>query len=268
MNKVAISAAVGTTVAALAFAAPYAGVHIQPATLILAAAALSAGAASAIITSAVLNKPPKRSRNELLKERLTDSGLIAKFPKTSESLALSVRPETRPEFLDVVKTPGKYTNKDIVVWLRGSKDAKFNPVVLKQLFVALSKEANFLHVILTAKNDEFIGYIPASYARIRFCGADAEVQIARYIDDVFADQANSANLREIGGAGKFDVINDTAEVSDAVKRMSGGFKRLVVLRDGYHRKPVGLIDFSDLMSGALTGVAPIALSGNAGDLRK
>ena len=267
MNKVAVSAAVGMGVAGAAIAAPYAGVQIPLAALIYAGAALSMGAASAILTSAILAKPPKKSRNDLMSERLSNSGLILKFPKPSESMALSIRPETRPEFLDVVKHPGRYGSKDIVVWLRGNKEIKFNPVLLKQLFTALSREGNFLHVILTAKNDEFIGYIPASHARTRFCGPDAEVQIARYIVEVFADDANSVNLREIfGGAGKSDVISDTDEVSDAIKRMAGGFKRLVVLHNGYHRKPVGLLDFNELMSGALTGTAPKAL-GFTPDLR-
>lgn len=256
MNKVAISAATGVIVAGAAFAAPYMGVHISPAAMDLVAAALSIGAASAVITSTVLSKPAKKAGDGLMSERLSASGLIAKFPKVSECLALSIRPETRPEHLDVVKNPSKYSSKDIVVWLRGASEEKFNPVVLKQLFTALSREGNFLHVILTAKNDEFVGYIPASYARLRFTGADAEVQIARYIADVFADHANSVYLREIGGAGKIDVISDTAEVSDAIKRMAGGFKRLVVLHDGYHRKPIGLVDFTDLMSGTLAGSAP------------
>ena len=266
MNKVAVSAAVGVGVAGAAFAAPYAGVQIPLTTMIFAGAALSMGAASAILTNALLAKPPKKARNDLMSERLSTSGLILNFPKPSESLALSVRPETRPELLDAVKNPGRYS-KDIVVWLRGTKEAKFNPVVLKQLFTALSREGNFLHVILTAKNDEFIGYIPAAYARTSFCGPDAEVQIAKYIVNVFADDANSVNLREImGGAGKSDVISDSAEVADAIKRMAGGFKRLVVLHNGYHRKPVGLLDFNELMSGALTGTAPKAL-GITPDLR-
>jgi len=266
MNKVAVSAAVGAGVAGAAFAAPYAGIQVPLATMIFAGAALTLGAASAVLTSAILAKPSKKSRNDLMSERLSASGLILKFPKPSESMALSVRPETRPDLLDVVKHPGKYS-KDIVVWLRGSKEQKFNPVLLKQLFTALSREGNFLHVILTAKNDEFIGYIPAAYARTRFCGPDAEVQIARYIVEVFADDANSVNLREIlGGAGKSDVISDTAEVADAIRRMAGGFKRLVVLHNGYHRKPVGLLDFNELMSGALTGAAPKSL-GITPDLR-
>ncbi len=181
--------------------------------------------------------------------------------------AAAIRPETLPEHLDVVRNPSKYASKDIVVWLRGAGDAKFNPVLLKQLFTALSREGNFIHVILTAKNDEFVGYIPASYARVRFTGADAEVQIARYIVDVFADHANSVYLREIGGAGKIDVISDTAEVAEAMKRMAGGFKRLVVLHDGYHRKPVGILDFSDLMSSTLTGSAPKSIGALKPDIR-
>jgi hypothetical protein len=267
MNKVAISAAIGVLVAGAALAAPYAGVHIPLATMMVAAAAISLGAASAVLTNTLLAKPPKKSGGGLMTERLASSGLILKFPKVSESLALSIRPETRPEFLDVVKNPAKYANKDIVVWLRGSGEEKFNPVLLKQIFTALSREGNFIHVILTARNEEFVGYIPASYARMRFTGPDAEVQIARYIVDVFADHANSVYLREIGGAGKIDVISDTAEVAEAMKRMAGGFKRLVVLHDGYHRKPIGILDFSDLMSGSLTGSAPKSIGAMRPDMR-
>ena len=267
MNKVAVSAAVGVGVAGAAFTAPFAGVQVPLETLILAGAALTMGAASAVLTSAILAKPARKARNDLMSASLNTSGLILKFPKPSESMALSIRPETRPELLDVVKNPGRYS-KDIVVWLRGNKDEKFNPVLLKQLFTALSRQGNFLHVILTAKNEEFVGYIPASHARTRFCGPDAEVQIARYIVDVFVDDANSVNLREIfGGAGKSDVISDSDDVSDAVRRMAGGFKRLVVLHNGYHRKPIGLLDFNELMSGALTGTAPKAL-GIPQDLRR
>ncbi len=267
MNKVAISAAIGVVVAGAALASPYFGVHVPLATMMLAAAAISMGAASAVLTNALLTKPPKKSGSGFMSERLASSGLILKFPKVSDSLALSIRPETLPEHLDVVRNPSKYASKDIVVWLRGAGDAKFNPVLLKQLFTALSREGNFIHVILTAKNDEFVGYIPASYARVRFTGADAEVQIARYIVDVFADHANSVYLREIGGAGKIDVISDTAEVAEAMKRMAGGFKRLVVLHDGYHRKPVGILDFSDLMSSTLTGSAPKSIGALKPDIR-
>jgi hypothetical protein len=267
MNKVAVSAAIGVAVAGGALAAPYMGVHVPLATMVLTAAALSMGAASAVLTSAVLAKPAKKSGGGFMTERLASSGLILKFPKVSESLSLSIRPETRPEFLDVVKNPTKYVNKDIVVWLRGAGEEKFNPVLLKQLFTALSREGNFIHVILTAKNEEFAGYIPASYARMRFTGPDAEVQIARYIVDVFADHANSVYLREIGGAGKVDVISDAAEVAEAMKRMAGGFKRLVVLHNGYHRKPVGILDFSDLMSSTLTGSAPKSIGAMRPDMR-
>jgi len=84
---------------------------------------------------------------------------------------------------------------------------------------------------------------------------------------VFDDLSKSANLRDIGGAGQYDVISDAAEVSELMKRMAGGFKRLVVLHNGYHRKPVGTVDFSDVVSGTLTGTAPPTLNGPH-DLRK
>jgi hypothetical protein len=252
-----------------AFAAPYAGVPLTPALLMMGAAALSTGAASAVLAHAILSRPSKSARHDLLSEQISASGLMLKFPKQSESVALSIRPETKPDFLDVVKNPGKYSSKEIVVWLRGSKEEKFNPVQLKQLFTALSREGNFLHIILTSKNEEFVGYIPGSYARLRFTGPDAEVLIARYVVDVFTDNANSVFLRDIGGAGTFDVISDTAEVAEAFKRMAGGFKRLVVLHNGYHRKPAGIIDFSDLMSGTLSTLngAPARPLGMKQDLR-
>jgi len=34
-------------------------------------------------------------------------------------------------------------------------------------------------------------------------------------------------------------------------KMAGGFRRLVVLRHGYHRRPIGLVNFSDLMNETL-----------------
>lgn len=263
MNKVAISAAIGIAVAGAAMAAPYAGVHIPLATMMVAAAALSMGAASAVLTSAVLNKPPKKKSGGIMGESLAASGLILKFPKPAESLALSIRPETRPDFLDVVKYPDKYAKKDIVVWLRGSGESPFNPVLLKQLFTALRPQESFRHLILTGKNDEFVGYIPPGYARLHFSDADADAEslIARYVVNVFADHSNSANLRAIGGASKIDVISDTADVSVAMKRMAGGFQRLVVLHDGYHRKPIGLLDFPALISGTLMGSAPKLFGG-------
>jgi hypothetical protein len=267
MNKVAISAAVGTAVAGALFAAPYVGVHVSPNTLMLAAAALSVGGASAVLTSQVIAKPPRRGGSVLMKERLADTGLILRFPKPSESMALSIRPDTKPEFLDVVKSPEKYASKDIVVFLRGSKESKFNPVLLRQLFIALSRQGNFLHVILTGKNDEFVGYIPGGYARLNFAGGNGTSLLTTYVVEVFDDLSKSALLRDIGGAGQFDVISDTAEVSELMRRMAGGYKRLVVLRNGYHRKPVGTVDFSDVVNGTLTGSAPPTLSPQP-DLRK
>jgi len=35
-------------------------------------------------------------------------------------------------------------------------------------------------------------------------------------------------------------------------KMAGGFRRLIVLRRGYHRRPIGLVNFSDLMSETLS----------------
>jgi hypothetical protein len=42
--------------------------------------------------------------------------------------------------------------------------------------------------------------------------------------------------------------------------MAGGFPRLVVLKNGYHRRPLGVVNFNDLMVGTLRGAMPASLA--------
>ncbi len=249
MNKVAISAAIGVAVGGGAMAAPYFGAHIPLPTMMAAAAALSMGAAMAVLTRSVLDKPVHHTLHANLSAvRLKKlHGLIEKFPEGGKVLSLSIRPETKAETLDVVKRPGQYAKQDIVLALRASGSTSFNPFELKKLFLALRDQMGFVHLILRDKHDEFVGYIPGFSAKREFTGPGAEGAIARYIVEVFADPSLSANLRLIGGASKTDTISDEDRVSQAIERMTGGFLTLVVLDGGNHRLPIGLLNFNSLM---------------------
>jgi hypothetical protein len=253
MKNVAIWAAIGIAVAAAVMAAPYAGVQIPLPLLMQGAAALSLGAAAAVLARAVLDRPQHRTLHaDLGKMRLKKvPGLIDRFPTGSGTLQLSVRPDSKVESLDVFKHPAQYTNKDIVVSLKASSSTSFNPVELKKLFLALRDQLGFLHLVLLDKHDEFVGYIPGFAAKREFTGPGAEGMIAKYVADVFADPANSVYLRQIDGAGKVDTISNDAKVSDAVEKVSGGFRTLVVLEGGSHRRPIGLVNFNGLMGHTL-----------------
>jgi hypothetical protein len=256
MGKVAISAAAGVVVAGILLAAMYLGVRLPPALLMSVAAALSVGAATAVLTRYALDRPKERPRgNELLVKRIRDvRDLVSAFPKGSGAVQLSIKADTPIDELDVFKNPGSYSGKEIVVTLKdngkgGSNPAQvFNPVTLRKLFIALKDQPNFLHVILVDRHDEFVGYIPSFRAKTVFTGANAESQIVKYIIDVFADHAKSVNLHEIDGLSSTEVISDEAKLAEARTRMEGGFHHLIVLHGGRHRKPVGLLHSEQLLA--------------------
>jgi hypothetical protein len=249
MGKVVLSAVLGIAAAGAVMAAPYAGVHISQAMMMMIAAALSVGAAVAVLTRTVADKNAGKSKRDiLLSSQLKEAGqLIARFPDGNGYVSLSVKHDTPIDKLEVVQHPHSYTTKDILVTLRNSTGPKFNPFELRRLFEALKDQPGFIHLLLMDKSGEFIGYIPGFFAKRTFTGENAEAQIARYVNDVFVDDNVSVNLQQIGGAGKSDIISDEDKISEAIVKMAGGFRRLVVLRRGYHRRPIGLVDFSDLM---------------------
>ena len=264
MNKVAISALIGIAVGAAAIAAPYAGVQIPLPMLMAAAAAVSLGAAAAVLTLSILQRPDKHATGEkLLPLQLKNAEtLFDKFPGRAGALDLTIRPDQKLEYLDVMKHPDKYKDNDITVRLKASSSSKFNPVDLKVLFEALGKQPGFIHLLLIDKKDEFVGYLPGFVAKRMFTGEDAVGNIARYLVGVFSDDSNSALLSTIDGAGKADIISDEVKVGDVLTKMAGGFKRLVVLKNGYHRRPVGVIDFGELLTGTLGGGVRQAQTGN------
>lgn len=249
MGKVLVSAVAGAVAAMAAMAALGFGVKVSPEILMTAAAALSVGAAVAVVTRLAVETPAHRhDRDKFLAKRIRDiKDLVDLFPKGSGTVQLSIRSETGADDLDIVKNPQKYRDKDVVVTIKeGGKT--FNPVTLKKIFLALKQQPNFVHLLLVDKHDEFVGYIPSLRVKNDFTGDDAEVLIARYIIDVFADHANSANLRAINGLAATDTINDEDSLGRGLDKLQGGFLRLVVLHGGYHRKPVGLLHSERLVS--------------------
>lgn len=253
MNKALLAAvAAAVVVAAGIFALPYAHVQIPLPQLLIGAAALSTGiTVGAIVYLGFHRQPVKIGPSELKAKRLCDiEGLIRPFP-TEKVQALSIRPETFARNLDTVAHPEKYRDKTITLSLRGpSKEGEpFNPVKLREIFDGLRNEQNFDHVVLYDDHKEFIGYIPAQYARSAFIDPGAaETYIARAITDIYSGSLRAEDLRRIGGATRLDVIAHNAAVGEAATRMGeGGIRQLVVLQDNYHRKPIGLIYANSLV---------------------
>lgn len=260
MDKVAVSAVSGLAVGAAVMAAPYAGVQIPLPLLMTGAAAVTLAAATAVLVRLLADRPGKYlTGDKLLPLQLKNATtLFEKFPGRSGALDLTIRPDQKLEYLDVMKHPDKYQDNDITVRLKASSSSKFNPVDLKQLFEALARQRGFIHLLMLDKKDEFVGYLPGFAAKREFTGSEAVNNIAKYVVDVFTDDSNSALLSNVDGAGKADIISDEVKVGDVLTKMAGGFRRLVILKNGYHRRPVGVIDFGELLSGTLGGAARAA----------
>jgi hypothetical protein len=266
MKRVVISALIGLLLGGGLMAAPYFGVHIPQQILMGAAAALTLGAAAAVLARTTLDAAAVKTGKEILgsTQLKKAASIISKFPDSKGYLQLSIRPDTKVDELEVVKHPANYTSKDIIVSLKASSSERFNPVELKRLFTALRDQPGFVHMLLLDKHDEYVGYIPGFYAKSAFAGPQAEVLIAKYVVDVLAEPDKSVYLREIDGAASVDTISDEASISDTITKMAGSFKKLVVLRGGKHRKPIGLVNFGDLMGQTLGGA--FASSVGAGTL--
>jgi hypothetical protein len=254
MSRALLGAFVAAVVVAAGiFALPYANIHIPLPQLLIGAAALSSGVTIGAIVFLGLNRNPvKIGASELTHKRLCDiEGLIRPFP-TEKVQALSIRPETFARNIDTIVHPEKYRDRTITLSLRGpSKEGEpFNPVKLREIFDGLRNEPNFDHIVLYDDHKEFIGYIPALYARSAFIDPGAaETYIARAITDIYSGSLRAEDLRRIGGATRMDVIAHNAYVSEAATRMGeGGIRQLVVLQDNYHRKPIGLIYANSLVT--------------------
>ena len=251
MKKIAISCAIGAgaglALVGVYVGAPYAGVHLTPAAMMVSAAVVAFGSSIALLTLSALSKPEKKQ--EKSSKRLSALTLedYAHFP--TSGLHIVLRPDSAIEELDVVRHPDAYAKKDVFLTIKKSSGkTMFNPILIKRLFEKLSRFENFVHILLVNEHDEYIGYMPAGYARWHLLGEDAESLIRKYIVDVLADPKTSAALIEIGGLSKDETVSDSETVADTLKKASDGFFRgLVVFKDKRNRKPVGVIYTEDLV---------------------
>ncbi len=269
MRKIAISAIVGIAAAAIVagayLAARYAGLALSPELLMGVAATLAFGASTAGFTLMAMSKPAE-------KKKLTRSTPLSDLPAREfvqalcedKAVQIVMRPDSLAETLDIVKHPLSYLDRPVLVTIKKSKDTRvFNPIVLKQLFIALKPFRDFRHILLINEHDEFVGYIPAGRARgglndaddnESFTGSNAETLISEYIVEVLRDPTVSTRLRKIGGLAMEDWISDDQTVADAAKRAWGGYVRgLVICKDRRKRKPYGVVFAEDLFKLAAYG---------------
>lgn len=222
--------------------APYAGINVNPTMLILAAAVTAFGASVALLAFTALSRPEQKTPKPW--RRLNDLAR-ADYPHFPNG---GLRPVLRPDTVigewDVVRHPEKYGQSDVILTIKKSSGkAIFNPVIISRLFGILAGFPNFLHILLLNEHDEFLGYIPAPYARLRMTGPEAETRITKYIVDVLAKPTEkSIDLREIGGLSMDETISDNELVTAVLKKLSEGlFRGFVVFKDKRNRKPIGVI---------------------------
>jgi len=271
MNRIAVAATVGVLAGVLLAGAylyaPAAGISLSPTLIMVIAAATAFGSAVSVMLLSFGKAAEKTGPAGIMTMQLKRAAsLVEKFPGRDGALDLTVRADQKVDQLEVVKNPDSYKAKDITVRLKGGGSGRFNPIDLVTLFKALNQQPGFIHLLLLDKNDEYIGYLPGFAAKREFTTGNAESTVAKYLIKVFDDDSQSAMLPLIDGAGKFDIISDEAKVSDVLAKMAGGFRRLVVLKNGYHRRPVGLVNFNDLMMGTIKGVTPASLDQPSGSL--
>ena len=250
--KVAISALVGVTAALVMgggyVGARYAHIHIDPQVLMVAAAVVAFSSSVTILTFSALSKPDKKKpkRTRALSE--LELGDFAHFP--TGGLKIVLRPDTVLEELDVMQHPSAYQAKDVMLTLKKSTGkSEYNPVKILALLEKLRRYYNFLHILLLNEHDEYVGYIPAAYVRMKLMASSAPLDlIKKYFIDVLKEPSSSYILREINGLSNDESVFDNETVTAALKKVSFGlFRGLVVFRNKRNRKPIGVVYEEDLV---------------------
>ncbi len=257
MGKIAIPAIVGVVAVAVLAGGYYGALHyhlpLDPVTAMIGAAILMFGAAIAVFTLVAMN----RAGNAPAYQRLRLSEMPAKrsisFFHDAEKLQFVARPEASVgEILvkhgDMSKnTPGAL-DKKIVLTIKASKRAIFNPRILRQLFAALAPQLE--HVILMSDGDAFVGYIPGPRALKEFTGDNAESKIGACIIDVLKEPTKESSvkaLRGLGGITSSETVDETDFVRQATAKMylDENCQGFLIHR---HLKPVGMITKVELFA--------------------
>ncbi len=256
VNKGVIAALVGLgaglVLAGAFFGAPYAGVSISPTLVMISVAIFVFASTVTLLTHTALTAPEKKGPRPW--RRIGDLGLkeYLHFPKGG------LRPVLRPDSIidewDLLRHTAHYKDDEVFLTIKKAKGKLiFNPLVIQRLFKQIAGFPGFMHILLVNEHDEYIGYIPAPYARMKLTGSEAESLITKYIIDVLADpKQKGIDLREIGGLSIDETISDNETVSGALQKLSEGlFRGFVVFKDKRNRKPLGVIYEADLYRAAI-----------------
>ncbi|HTT98489.1 MAG TPA: hypothetical protein VMF58_10595 [Rhizomicrobium sp.] len=251
-----IGAAAGLALAGVWFGAPYAGLHIQPATIVAIAAILAFATSTATFALMAFQRPAPGGdvRTSIHLDEAPATNAIFAF--SDENLAqIVVKPEmplaaALARFGATFNKPASEMNKNIIVTIKASRHKTFATATLPQLFLML-KSFKLLHVLLLDDRDRFIAYIPGARALKEFTGNDAVEKITKYITSVLENPERSEVVHELGGAAQLDTIRSSQDLGDARKELwkSEQLQGLVVMRK---LKPIGYIrrlDVLDLASG-------------------
>ena len=256
MGKVIISAALGIAAAGAVMAAPYAGIHITPAQMMMIAAALSVGAAVAMLTGTIAAKSRQDRRKISCSPRSSRKPVISSrnFRSGGDILSLSIKPDTLIDRLEVVADPGKCITRDIYGHAEEFQ-VRRNSILSNSsaLFVALKDQPGFIHLVLDGQPRRVRGL----YSRVSTPSGNSPARTpkcrSRNMSTTYSPTTTTASICARSKARENPTSSATkTKISDAIVKMAGGFRRLIVLRRGYHRRPIGLVNFSDLMSETLS----------------
>ncbi|HWD29488.1 MAG TPA: hypothetical protein VG387_20115 [Rhizomicrobium sp.] len=253
MRKRLIAALIGAGAGALAlcayYALLYAGIRIRPELLIGGAAALVFAGAVAVFSLVAMDRPAFRKvRPAILLNEEPAKEFIYPF-KPDGAIQIAAKPEQSVgemlvRYGDAFKAAPDKLTKDIVLTVRAGK-TDFPHQSLLQLFAILG-QYNLEHVILLDEKGDFVGYIPGKRAKKEFTGEKALANIDKYIVTVLKKPAESAVLRDLGGATRDDTIeqNDTSMNAQAKLWANDKVQGLIVHQ---HLKPVGFISRMDVL---------------------
>jgi hypothetical protein len=232
----------GLVLAGAYFGAPYAGVSISPTMVMVAVAVFVFASTVTLLTHTALTAPDRKGPRPW--RRIGDLGPkeYRQFP--GRALKPVLKPDTFIDEWDLVRHTKRYENDEVFLTIKKAKGKLIhNPLVIQRLFRQIASFPGFEHILLVNEHDEYVGYLPAAYARLKMTGTDAESLITRYIVDVLANpKQKSIDLREIGGLSIDETISDNETVSAALQKLSEGlFRGFVVFKDKRNRKPVGVI---------------------------
>jgi hypothetical protein len=253
-NKGIVAAGVGVGAGLLMMAvyagAPLLGIQVSSTAITTMAAVAAFCASVALLTFTALQHPGEKKPAQSRKLGDLDKKAFARFPTGAVKLVL--KPDSIIEEWDIVQSASareSYADKDIILFIKKSKAKQpFNPSVMKKLFGKLQLFQGFVHIVLVNEHDEFVGYIPAAYARLNLAKDGAEAVIVKYIVDVLTNPDSGIVLREIRGFSRHDTIFDHMTVRDAQRKVTDDhLYGLVVLREKRNRKPLGVIYEEDLV---------------------